>query len=112
MSMESPNRRCSGCGECKPLNDANFPRRGELDRRSEWKSRCRQCTREATFRPRSPRPTATDLASGQRVGKKPCGTCFDMPHRAEEHCPECGIPYEAEPALNLRDFLWRSYERG
>jgi len=109
---ECPNRRCSGCGERRPLNDAHFPRRGELDRKDEWKSRCIECKRSATFRPKSPKPTAADKTSAPRISKKPCGTCCDLPHRIEGiRCAECKERFAHEPLPELETFLYRHVER-
>ncbi len=111
---ESPNRRCTGCLARKPLNDANFPRRTELDRKAEWKSRCHDCRKSVEGRGDIRHEKRKRVADKDYVPSHHCGECFGITDRRPRvgRC-KCGELWEAEPALRLEDFIWvgRSHER-
>ena len=107
---EMPKRRCTGCLERFPLNATYFPHRTEMDRKGEFRSRCLRCKAEAKMRPASPKPTKGDRVHVK--GKLPCSECGDLSWRVVgPKCRGCGVLYADKVPLQLRDYLYRTFER-
>jgi len=108
---KSPPETHRDChGETLELTDANFYRcpRG----RNGWAKRCKGCMRIASRetsklyrvnRTKSPPP----LKDGAI-----CDECFDLAHRRPwTGCARCGGSYAPESPIDIRDYLFRDYQR-
>ena len=108
-----PFRRCSGsCERMLELTVENFRRHPTC--RNGFHSQCRDCVTAGNRA--SQKRKREHLARIRAAARSPlqdgqiCDECFDLGHRrAPTGCARCGLPWEAEPPLELmfhRHWAW------
>lgn len=91
---KTATRRCTACGEFKPLDPDNFGHRSEPERASEFLSKCIPCYRQYKARVMHIRRAP----NGQQLENEPrpkiCRLCCNLPDRVEgAACKLCGLPF-------------------
>jgi hypothetical protein len=104
-------RECIGCKLVKPLDLAHWYHRD--GRQMSYTNKCRDCTNTRKLESQARRRHHPEARRGRppKMGNN-CGECCGLPHRVVgPRCWACQLDYAPEPALDIRDYMFRTPDR-
>jgi hypothetical protein len=104
-------RECKACKIVKPLDLRHFYERESKN--LAYQHTCRDCRNIRKLESQARRKAHPTARRGRpmKCGKL-CPECGALPHRVQgPRCWGCQLDYAPEPALDIRDYLYRAPDR-